>query len=130
MLDRIFICYEGKSFFSQFISEMLDLCNKILLLYSTILVDRFCYHGNKLCSRPPWYYELCWPSFALYFDICQWSLIGTIWQAYKYVRSNLWLFQMSFEHEIAKNNEIRLGRLVKSELRWEPKAIGVLPVEL
>ena len=30
------------------------------------------------------------------------------------------LFKMSFEHQITKNNEIRLLRLKKSELRCEP----------
>ena len=59
--------------------------------------------------------------------------IHMIQQAYKYVRSSLWPFHMFFEHKITKNNEIRLGRLEKSELPWEPNffiAVGVLPLEL
>ena len=41
-------------------------------------------------------------------------------QAYKYVRSRFWPFKMFVEHKIIKNNEIRFGRLEKSELPWEP----------
>ena len=40
---------------------------------------------------------------------------------------------MFFELTITKNNEIRLGRLEKSELPWKPNffiAVGVLPVEI
>ena len=39
---------------------------------------------------------------------------------------------MFFEHKVTKYNEIRLGRLEKSDLSWEPNFFiaGVLPVEL
>ena len=40
---------------------------------------------------------------------------------------------MFFDRKITKNNEIRLGRLEKSELPWEPIffiVVGELPVEL
>ena len=103
-LNRILINYDEKNI-SQPICIRSDwfFAEGFYYVCSTRRVYQLCSHGNILGSRRPWYQKLSWPPFALYFDICQWSLMRKVQQAYKYVRSSFWPFKMFVEHKIIKN---------------------------